>query len=173
MALSDTPRFTQNRRRGFTLIEALTSLAIASILVTAAVPAMQDFIIRNRMSTEVNTFLGSLYLARSEAVKRLQKVSLCPIDPAGDCASGSQDWEQGWKVYYTDPATGNEVALEQDHALPSRFKNTGTTAYITFNSRGSSNAGSFSFTDTGGVAVSRCVTVSNAGRPYVYSGVCS
>ena len=69
MAFSEIPRFTQkHRHEGFTLLEVLTSLTVASILLTAAVPAMQDFIIRNRMSTEVNTFLASMYLARSESV---------------------------------------------------------------------------------------------------------
>ena len=59
-----------NQSKGFTLMETLVTLVIASILVTAAVPAMQDFIVRNRMTAEVNTFMASLTLARSEAVKR-------------------------------------------------------------------------------------------------------
>ena len=169
MACNAIERVTQSRRpRGFTLIETLTSVAIASILLTAAVPAMQDFITRNRMSTEVNTFVASSYLARSEAVKRLQKVSLCPVDSTGACDPSSEDWEQGWKVYYTDPATGNDVTLQQNPALPSRFKIMGTQSSFAYDPTGQlynpGTNGHYDFCDTGDVAQGRRVTVSQAGR---------
>lgn len=168
MSFSERPRFTQNRRpRGFTLIEALTTVAIASILLTAAVPSMQDFIIRNRMSTEVNTFVASLYLARSEAVKRLQNVSLCPVESDGACDSASEDWEHGWKVYYTDPVTGSEIILQQNPALPSRFTIIGSHSNITYNTIGQANAGNYVFCDSGNVAQGRKVVISNEGRMYV------
>ena len=168
MVISDMPRFRHNRRdRGFTLMESLITLAVASILLTAAVPAMQDFIIRNRMSIEVNTFAASLYLARSEAVKRVQKVSLCPVKSDGDCDPGSKDWQQGWKVYYTDPATSTEVALQQNPALPNRFTIIGSHSNITYNPIGQANAGNYTFCDTGNVAQGRKVVISNDGRMYV------
>jgi len=169
MAFSEIPRFTQKlRHEGFTLLEVLTSLAVASILLTAAVPAMQDFIIRNRMSTEVNTFVASLYLARSEAVKRLRNVSLCPVKSDGDCDSSSQDWEQGWKVYYTDPASGSEVVLQQNPALPSRFRIIGNQSGFDYDPTGQlaipTTAGTYIFCDTGGIAQARNVVVSGEGR---------
>jgi type IV fimbrial biogenesis protein FimT len=169
MAFSEIPRFTQKlRHEGFTLLEVLTSLAVASILLTAAVPAMQDFIIRNRMSTEVNTFVASLYLARSEAVKRLRDVSLCPVESDGDCDSTSQDWEQGWKVYYIDPATSSEVVLQQTPALPSRFRIIGNRSGFGYDPTGqlagAGMNGTYLFCDTGGIAQARKVIVSNEGR---------
>ena len=177
MAFSEIPRFTRNlRHKGFTLIEVLTSLAVASILLTAAVPAMQDFIIRNRMSTEVNTFMASVYLARSEAVKRLQDVSLCPTSTGIACDS-SNNWDEGWIVYADldndNTYSSGDVVIQQNPKLPARFTNTGNITFITFNPRGSSNAGSFNFTDTGGIANPRCLTVSNAGRSYVSAGSCT
>jgi type IV fimbrial biogenesis protein FimT len=181
MGTSEITRFPRlyYSQGGFTLVETMTTLAVASILLTATVPPMQDFVIRNRMSTEVNTFLASLYLARSEAVKRLQDVSLCPTTTGISC-DNSNNWDQGWMVYADvdndNTYSSGDVVIQQNPRLPDRFKNTGQTgpnANITFNSRGSSNSGSFSFTDTGGVADPRCLTVSSAGRSYVNSGVCS
>lgn len=167
MGTGEITRFPHHPQGGFTLVETLTTLAIASILLTAAIPSMQDFIIRNRMSSEVNTFIASLYLARSEAVKRLQKVILCPVNSSGDCDTGNDDWEHGWKVYYTDIATGTDVVLQQNPALPSRFTFGGSHNNITYNPIGQANAGNYTFCDTDHVVQSRKVVLSSDGRLYV------
>ncbi|MEJ2565681.1 MAG: GspH/FimT family pseudopilin [Gammaproteobacteria bacterium] len=169
MGFSENSRFAQKRReRGFTLIEALTSLTVASILVTAAVPALQNFIIRNRMSTEVNSFVGSLYLARSEAVKRLHNVSLCTVDASGNCDASQTDWAHGWKVYYTDPATGNPVTLQQTPALPGRFTVNANQSAFAYDPTGklarAATNGTYVFCDTGNIARPRDVIVSAEGR---------
>ena len=179
MTLGAIPRLTQNRSySGFTLIETLTTLAVASILLTAAVPAMQDFIIRNRMSTEVNTFVASLHLARSEAVKRIQNVSLCPTYNFTSCAASTQ-WNIGWLVYANndsasgfDPSNGDEL-LQRNPSLPSRFTIDGSHNFITYNAVGQVNAGNYKFCDSGNVAEGREVDISNDGRTYVVSYVCA
>ena len=107
MAIRDSQRSIRNHRgRGFTLMETLITLAVASIILTAAVPAMQDFVVRNRMSTEVNTFIASLYLARNEAVKRSQDVKICPTTDNKNCSGGniwggvdSSGTPIGWMVF--------------------------------------------------------------------------
>lgn len=169
MGFSENSRFAQKRRhRGFTLIEALTTLTVASILATAAVPALQNFIIRNRMSTEVNTFIGSLYLARSEAVKRLHNVSLCAVDALGNCDATQMDWAHGWKVYYIDPATGNPVTLQQNPALPSRFTVNANQSAFAYDPTGkltsAGSNGTYVFCDTSNIAQPRDVIVSSEGR---------
>jgi len=166
-------RFRRKRRqRGFTLVDTLTTLVIASILVTAAVPAMQDFITRNRMSIEVNTFVASLYLARSEAVKRIQNVGMCPTLDFTTCAN-STAWNIGWLVYANndgsagfDPAAG-DVILQREPSLPSRFTIDGSHSSISYNAIGQANAGNYKFCDTGNVAEGRKVEISNDGRIYV------
>ena len=162
---------------GITLVETMTTLAVASILLTAAIPPMQDFVIRTRMSVEVNNFVASLYLARSEAVKRLQDVSLCPTTNGASCDTSTDfDWSKGWMVYAdrdnSNTFSNGDVVLQRNAKMP--FKNdAGHTKFITFNPRGSSNAGSFTFSDDDGIAETRCVTGSPDGRSYVSSGACS
>ena len=173
MAFSNTPRFTQKlRHEGFTLLEVMTSLAIGSILLTVAVPAMQDFIIRNRMSTEVNTFVASLYLARSEAVKRLRIAKVCPTTDYINC-TGDTDWEPGWMVFSDDNNNdhidaGTDVLVQQNPALPSRFKITGDPsrpeAQFQSNGQAGGSNNTFVFCDTGNVAYTRKVYLSNEGR---------
>lgn len=163
----------RRQQSGFTLVETMITLTIASILLTAAVPSMQDFITRNRMSTEVNTFISSLYLARSEAVKRMQNVGLCPsVDYTSCTNSPDPQWNIGWMVYANkdstsgfDPSAGDEI-LQRNPSLPSRFMIKGTISFITYNPTGQSNAGNYIFCDTGtgNVAQDRKVTVSSEGR---------
>lgn len=150
----------------------MITLTIASILLTAAVPPMQDFITRNRMSTEVNTFIASLYLARSEAVKRMQNVKICPTTNYTSC-TGDTNWEPGWMVFLDvnndDIVTpGADVVLQQNPALPSRFKIIGNQQSFAYDSTGKlfnpGTNGNYKFCDTDSVAQARKVTVSREGR---------
>ncbi|WP_280548356.1 GspH/FimT family pseudopilin [Halomonas sp. 11-S5] len=62
--------------RGFTLIELLVTLAVAIILATIAAPSFQSFMASSRYASDYNALLSGLALARSEAVKRREPVSL-------------------------------------------------------------------------------------------------
>ena len=162
-----------NQSKGFTLMETLVTLVIASILVTAAVPAMQDFIVRNRMTAEVNTFMASLNLARSEAVKRLQNVEVCPADSGFTKCINSTDWEDGWMVFIDKNndgivTSGSDKILQRDSALPSRFQIIGNQTEFSYAPTGQLyNAGTnghYDFCDTANVAQARRVIVSREGR---------
>jgi len=150
-------------QRGLTLIEAMITLAIAAILLTWAVPSLQDFITRNRMSTEVNNFVAALYVARSESVKRLQNISLCPSTTPPNCVSDST-WHQGWILFSN--VNGTNVVIQQNPALPGdRFRITSNRNVITFNPSGQSGTNdTFTFCDTGGIANTRRVVLSPEGR---------
>ena len=84
---------------GFTLLELISTLAIGSILVTAAVPAYQSFIERSRMAASVNLFMSHLYQARSEAIKRERYVTLCPSSNGSDCIADYTQWAKGYIVF--------------------------------------------------------------------------
>ncbi|MGA7800126.1 MAG: GspH/FimT family pseudopilin, partial [Gammaproteobacteria bacterium] len=74
------------------------ALGICAILLTQAVPSLQHFIQRNRLSAAVNRFSASLQYARSEAVRRGRRVVLCPSVDLHSCAA-SEQWGQGWIVF--------------------------------------------------------------------------
>jgi len=103
----------QLKQSGFTLIELLVVLAIAAIITTTAIPSFQSFIQNNRMSTTVHSFVSSLNLARSEAVKRGERVTVCKSSNASTC-SNSGDWGQGWIVFVDSNDNGQrETATEE------------------------------------------------------------
>lgn len=164
-------RLSHRPQGGFTLVETMITLTIASILLTAAVPPMQDFITRNRMSTEVNTFIASLYLARSEAVKRMQDVRVCPTTTYTSCTGGT-DWQVGWMVFADIDQSGDftpgDVVLQQNQALPSRFQIVGNagrpTAVFQPDGQASGTNNTFEFCDDDEVANTRQVILSNEGR---------
>ena len=55
---------------GFTLIEMLVALACGAILLSIAIPAFRTLLQNYQVSTQADDFLGSVQVARSEAVKR-------------------------------------------------------------------------------------------------------
>ena len=84
-----------NKAAGFTLVELLVTIALASIVITLGVPSFQDVVKRNRVTSETNAFIGALSLARSEAVKRGVHVRVCNLGRPGmsddGCSAGLHD----------------------------------------------------------------------------------
>lgn len=111
-----TPRAPASRsarsgvRRGFTAVELLMVIAIAAVLAALAAPSFNPLIERWRVRDTREAMISSLYLARSEAIKRggaglkLQKL---PLGTACPQASSAAEWSCGW-VIYAD-ANGNDT----------------------------------------------------------------
>ncbi len=59
----------------------------------------------NRLTAETNKLVSSLYLARSEAVKRNLEVALCG---SGDGEKCTGEWNKGW-IVIADPADTEEI----------------------------------------------------------------
>lgn len=91
------------RMHGFTLIELMMTLLVASIILTMAVPGFRGLIQNNRAATQSNELISALSLARSEAVKRGARVSVCPTANQTSCTAGV-DWSIGWMVFVDQAA---------------------------------------------------------------------
>lgn len=85
---------------GFTAIELMVVLSIMAILTTVAVPGFQGVIDSYRVRQATEDLVATIYLARTEAIKRGGEVLLRKSTPAG-CAGSSSiaQWECGWIVF--------------------------------------------------------------------------
>ena len=74
--MAATVHMERKLNQGFTLIELLVAVAVCGILLGIGVPSFADAIKESRISSQYNTLVGSLYLARSEAVKGSSEVTV-------------------------------------------------------------------------------------------------
>jgi type IV fimbrial biogenesis protein FimT len=98
---------------GFTLIELMVAITVGGILLSLAVPAFSGFLHEDRNIGQVNSLVGSLNYARSEAVKRATPagVTVCPSTDGQTCTGTA--WSSGWIVVIQDLVTpANNVVLQ-------------------------------------------------------------
>jgi len=127
--------------RGFTLVEVLITIAIASILLTIAIPSFRYVTNSNRIAGEVNGLLGDLQFARAEAIKEGRTVTVCTSADGATCA-GVTTWQSGWIVFSDPTDVGvvdpGETILRQQAAFSSTdtFNASNGVGVITFNRDG-------------------------------------
>ena len=132
---------------GFTLIELMLTLTVAAVLMMIAAPSFREFLQNSRMSAQVNLFISDLNIARSEAVKRRARVTMCKSSTLTSCTT-SGGWEQGWIVFMD--ADGDGTVGSSDIVLRTQGPVGGDLTI-----RGNSNVQNrVSFFDSGDVRVS-------------------
>ncbi len=178
--LSITPRKMACRvylqkTQGFSLIELITTMAIAGIFMAIAIPSYQSIISSTGISAEVNDLYRDLEFARSEATKRGLNVAVCPSSNGSSCSTQAS-WASGWIVMVPSAGscvntTGTVLRIKQT------FTSKDTAAYtpsqagqtsLCFNRMGfvpTSNLGMFTFNTTpANNSTKRCLAVSAVGH---------
>jgi type IV fimbrial biogenesis protein FimT len=167
---------------GFTLIELMVTIALAAIILTQAVPSFNSLVQNNRLISQKNEFISTLNLARSEALKRGTRVTVCASTDQATCDTA--DWEQGWIVFsdrdadsVLDSGTGACLATEDclirvsgglSEGNTLKAKKSGAPALIgsiQYTPRGAvDSAVTFTFCDKRGAAHARATNINNLGR---------
>lgn len=110
------------RDQGYTLLQLTAVMALICALAATGLPAFQDLLERQRITTTIHRLSTQLALARNSAISSGGAVSACPSSGDGGCRNDS-DWSQGW-IVYRDPDRQGQPAdassiLSQER-LPAR-----------------------------------------------------
>lgn len=168
-----------HKARGFTVMELLVTVAVAAILMGIAAPGFQSQIQESRQKSRLYELNGALNYARSEAIKRSSRVSVCARSTNTRCGT---NWNDGWIVYIDSGANAGvidaaESVLKVVSSMPTGFNITNRAIvqgasdaiqrpYVRFGPRGLSNwrgSGTFTFCDDRGTSSARAMNVSMSG----------
>lgn len=123
----------QKFQRAFTLIELLITVTVLGVLMAIALPNLRDFVVSNRLSSQVNGFVGLLNYARSEAIVRNQSVLVCAKRAADNECSAAESWVDLETQVFVD-VNGNN-SWDAGDILLKRIAPLDTTGTQTFFSR--------------------------------------
>lgn len=92
---------------GFSLIELMITIFLASILMAIGIPMLRDMLANNRLSSQTNDMVSAITLARSQAITLNQPVTFCRAssETATACSGSTGNW-QFWLILTT---SGNVV----------------------------------------------------------------
>jgi type IV fimbrial biogenesis protein FimT len=126
------------RQRGLTLIEIGVVLALAVIVTTFALPTWRHWLAKQELANRAQALATALERARTEAIKRGQRVNLCKSPDAATCADDG-DWSQGWILHADGAAEGRPepgeppIAYDPPVAAPIRVDGNGPVDdYVSF-----------------------------------------
>jgi type IV fimbrial biogenesis protein FimT len=184
---------TRRIHNGFTLLELMSTVLLASILLGIGIPNLLQFVRNNRMAAATNDLVGAIHLARSEAITRRSSVTLCaspnPVAVSPACSPDASGTNGGYIVWVDGDADavvdGSEQILLQ-MAEASGISLLGDNGFIHFNREGfiddvPSEGDSATLVllcdargnviTTGATSAARAVRIPPTGRPLLLSGV--
>ncbi|MES2361066.1 MAG: GspH/FimT family pseudopilin [Pseudomonadota bacterium] len=149
-----------HKAQGFTLLELMVTVAVLAVISALAAPSFKQLLAAQRVRVSAYNIVSDLVLARSEAVKRGENVTVTPT---------ASQWANGWSVSVASTA---EI-LGGQGSVGNGVQFTASPASVTFDRNGRTTVVAvvrFALTDGG--THPRCISLDPSGRPKNASTVC-
>ena len=160
-----------SKQHGFTLIELMMTIAIATILLTLGLPSIGSMVSSSESRSARQDLWTALNVARSGAVTANRRHVICPSTDQTSCSGGLR-WDNGWIVFIDNNENGRRDGSEAVISVgnPARqgvvIASTVGRDQVGFRTDGSSAGSNATFTicDRRGVSTATSLVVSNPGR---------
>ena len=100
-----------SRQRGATMMELMTTLAVAAVLASAAAPGMANLVGGSQADAAIARLHGAVQFARQLAVARRVTATLCP--GSGSACGRRNSWHEGALIFLDENANGAREAGEE------------------------------------------------------------
>lgn len=122
---------TLNTVSGFTLMELLLVASILGVLAMLGLPSLADMVARAETDSTAKLLQSALSLAKSEAIKRGETVSVCASNDGSDCST--DEWNSGWIVFVdsNSDATGDAGSVDPGDLVLRAFTPSGQASLST------------------------------------------
>lgn len=165
---------------GFTLMELMITVAVVGIVASLGVPSFQNMLNENRVTSLANELAASLNIARSEAIKRGTRVSVCKsanVSSTSPTCSTTANWQNGWLIF-VDSGTkgtfdGSDIRLKVGQPSNSSAVitfNNNSDNYISYLPLGNSSSNGTLSICVGGIQ--RSIIIISSGRIRLTKGTC-
>ncbi len=158
-------------QKGFGLLEILITLVIAGIVTLLVVPSFSTLVADNRLISTNNELGSSLSIAKSEAIRRQQQITVCQSNDALSDCDPSESWSNGWIIFVDDDGDdaidNGETVIRVHEAINSSLTLTysaGTQLYFGSTGSLSSTPGHFTLCDDRGAPYAAGKLLYNSGR---------
>ncbi len=166
----------RSNQTGYTMLELLTTVAVAALLLSLGVPSLNSLVRSNRIVSDTNEFIATINMARAEALNNVLQVTVCKSRNQVSC-DASASWHDGWIVFVDndedeqrDTAAPVETLLlvHEDLEGSNTLRSAAFSNWIAFRPNGlaignAANAGVFSLCNDAGATYGRDISISRIG----------
>lgn len=162
--------------RGFTLQEMLVTLCISGTLVSGGA-GMWNVVQQNAMTAAANDLVTHLALARTEAITKNKRITVCPTDDQQSCLKADGDytnWQSGWMVYADEndngkPDDGEIIRVQGEPTRGITIRSSRARTHVAYQPTGLSRGSTITMAicSERDPSLARYVIVSNTGRARV------
>jgi len=95
-----------NRMKGISLVELLTTLSVATIFFSVAMPTLSSIVHRSTLQSSTGQLINGIALTRQLAIQRGQAITMVNLDGA---------WNNGWNIF--NDGNGNGLLDEDEPSI--------------------------------------------------------